>query len=184
MKRERKPELKRKKIIEATHQLLNEGGYLTNFSLDKVAELAEVSKGGLMHHFESKTALLQAAAQDAIEQFEARVENEMAADDDQGDGVLTRAYAKTVLGSEHHFDTKISPFLLSYLNEGNDEPKPNRFQSWQKRTEEDGLDVVTATMVRFIADGILYTELIDNTPIPADLREQLYVRVLKLLDEA
>ncbi|MEM7345453.1 MAG: TetR/AcrR family transcriptional regulator [Chloroflexota bacterium] len=183
MKRERNPELKRKKIIEATHQILREGGYFTNFSLDKVAEMAGVSKGGLMHHFESKGALLRAAAQDTIDQFEARVEAEMTVGNDQEAGLMTRAYVETVLGANRPFHTEISPLLLSYVNEGEDQPKPSRFESWQARTEEDGLDVVTATMVRLIADGILYTELIDKTPIPAELREQLYARVQQLLGD-
>ncbi len=179
MKRERNPESKRKKILAATHKILREGGYFTNFSLDSVAREAGVSKGGLMHHFASKDALLQAAAQDAIDQFEARFEAQLSGENEPGQ--MSRAYVEVAF-DEAQFSADLSPILLGYLNANNDSSGPSRFEAWHVRSAADGIDTVTATIVRLVADGLLYTELIDNQPIDADLRMQIKRRLLQMLD--
>lgn len=179
MKRERNPESKRRKIIAATHKILREGGYFTNFSLDSVAREAGVSKGGLMHHFASKDALLRAAAQDAIDQFEGRFAARLA--DEQAAGDMSRAYVEAAF-EERGFSAELSPILLSYLNSEGD--SPSRFEAWQSRSAADGIDTVTATLIRLVADGLLYTELIDNQPIDATLRKQLKARLLEMLNAA
>ena len=181
MKRSRNPELKRKKIIDATNKILKEGGYFTKFSLDNVAREAGVSKGGLMHHFASKDALLRAAAQEAIMQFEARLDAQMAADTGARQGKMSRAYVEVVLGEGATHQAELSPVLLGYLNSAETPNTPNRFQAWQDRSEQDGLDSITATIVRLALDGIIYTELIDGEPIEAELREQLRARLLEML---
>ncbi|MEM7113590.1 MAG: TetR/AcrR family transcriptional regulator [Chloroflexota bacterium] len=183
MKRERKPKETRNKIIAATHRILREGGYFMNFSLDKVAQAARVSKGGLMHHFQSKDALLRAAAQDTIEQFESQLADEMIVDDD-AQGRMTRAYVKVALDSERPVLHEASPLVLSYLNDKEGIERPNRFETWQTQTEQDGLDVVLATIIRFAVDGILYTELIDNQPIPAELKTEILERLRVMIAEA
>ncbi len=177
MKRERNPESKRKKILAATHKILREGGYFTNFSLDSVAREAGVSKGGLMHHFASKDALLQAAAQDAIDQFEARFEAGLS--DENVPGQMTRAYVEAAF-DEAQFSAELSPILLGYLNSDQSDI-PTRFEAWQSRSVADGIDPVTATLVRLVADGLLYTELIDNQPIDAKLRDQIKQRLFQML---
>ena len=183
MKRERKPKETKNKIIAATHRILREGGYFMNFSLDKVAQAAEVSKGGLMHHFQTKDALLRAAAQDTIDRFEAQLADEMAADDDD-QGRITRAYVNVALDSEQPVLHEASPLVLSYLNNKEGVERPNRFETWQRQTEHDGLDVVLATIIRFAVDGILYTELIDNQPIPAELKTEILSRLQMMIAEA
>lgn len=154
-----------------------------NFSLDKVAQAARVSKGGLMHHFQSKDALLRAAAQDTIEQFESQLADEMIVDDD-AQGRMTRAYVKVALDSERPVLHEASPLVLSYLNDKEGIERPNRFETWQTQTEQDGLDVVLATIIRFAVDGILYTELIDNQPIPAELKTEILERLRVMIAEA
>ena len=180
MKRSRNPEQTRKKIIDATNKILKEGGYFTNFSLDSVAREAGVSKGGLMHHFASKDALLRAAAENAIVAFETQIEAKMAADDGKLQGKMTRAYVESVLGDGATGQAELSPVLLGYLNSAENQT-PNRFQTWQARTEADGLDTLTASIVRLTLDGIIYTELIDAQPIDADLRTQIRTRLLAML---
>lgn len=179
MKRSRNPQLKRRKIIEATQQILKAGGYFTNFSLDSVAKMAGVSKGGLIHHFESKEVLLRAAAQDAIEGFETQLAREMKSAEITPTPML-RAYIQVVLGENATHRAELSPILLSYLNA--DQNEPNRFQTWQARAEQDNIDIITATIVRLAVDGLLYTELIDNQQIDPILRRQVRERLVAMLD--
>ena len=182
MKRTRNPDETRQKILNATRQILRDGGFFTQFSLEKVARAAGVSKGGLLHHFPDKESLLCGVAQDVITQFETTVENEQATDDDSGDtGRFTRAYIRAGLTSETHNTTDISPVLLSFLRttQGN-AGDSSRFSYWQEKTENDGLDVVIATIVRLAVDGLLYTEVIDGKPIDETLRRQVIERLLRL----
>ena len=181
MKRTRNPEEKRQKILEATHKILREGGYFTNFSLDNVAKTAEISKGGRIHHFPSKVALVKAAAQEASERFEQRFAENLAADGGGENGRLTRTYIHT------GFDSiaaggEMSPLLLAYLHDAA-EPQ-TRFEAWQQQLANDGIDPVMAAIIRLAVDGLIYTELIDYVSIEGDLRHQILSQLLELAREA
>ena len=185
MKRERNPRAKRRKIIDAAHQVLRDGGYFKNFTIDKVAEISGVSKGGVLHHFPTKDALVSAATHDVNEQFINQLDKEMDASDGPRAGSMTRSYVNLLMdptSSQKVFE--LSPLLLSYINDTQDADQPKQFEYWQARTEADGVDVLTATIVRLAADGLAYNETIDNKPIPATLKEQLWGRLLQMLDEA
>ena len=185
MKRTRNPALKRKQIIEATNQILRDGGHYTNFSLDKVARQAGISKGGLMHHFASKEALLFAVAQDAAARFEGAYETRLAQEPANEAGRKTRAYINTILGDDAALSVQSSPVLLSFLQAKNHDPiAQTRFAYWQAIIEKDGLDGVMAAIIRLAVDGLLYTEVIDSVPLDATLREQIRERLLQLTDES
>ena len=169
MKRSRNPDEKRKQIIEATKQILRDGGYFTRFSLAKVAAEAGVSKGGLLHHFPSKEALLTAVSQNLITQFEQQLEIAKNSEP-HTPGQFTRAYVLTALGSQE--TAQISPVLLAFLRAA-DEAAPSRFTYWHQQTKQDGLDEVIATIIRLAVDGLLYTEMIDAQAIEPELRQQV-----------
>ena len=59
----------RQKILEAAAEISRESGP-GNLSLDAVAARAGVSKGGLLYHFPSKTALLKAVVETFVASFE------------------------------------------------------------------------------------------------------------------
>ena len=58
-RKEREKEQRREAIIEAAEAVMEESG-LDQFTMDEVAERAEVSKGALYLHFKNKTALILA----------------------------------------------------------------------------------------------------------------------------
>ncbi len=89
---------------------------------------------------------------------------------------------KIVSGWANFVNTEASPLVLSYLNQKESVDEPNRFESWQARTEADGIDIITATIVRLAVDGILYTELIDSKPLPKELRQQVYARLHQMIE--
>ena len=176
MKKSRNLELTRTKILDATHKLLRQGDYLTRFSLDAVAREAGVSKGGLMHHFPSKDALLEAAAQDAIGKFEATMDKETVADA----GDFTKAYVAVGMGREALQPAEYSPVLLGYLRNAGNSPQ-SRFDYWQQKSDNDGIDVDLATIVRLAVDGLIYTEMIDNERINGPRRQRIQQRLLDLV---
>ncbi len=179
MSRVRNPELKRQKIIDAAHKLLLEGGYFKKFSLDAVAKEAGVSKGGLIHHFESKDALLTAVSQDAARQFEARVAKEQENTNGQP-GDFLASYINAVFKQDIAINSQLSPMLLSYLS---DENSSTRFEFWQKFTDEDGIDPILGTIIRLAMDGLIYAEMIDKTPIDPNLRQSIQQRILEMVQE-
>ena len=177
MKRTRNPEQKRRNIIEATKRILRTGGFFTNFSLDRVAKEAGVSKGGLIHHFGSKEALVSGVAQDTIEQFEAKMVEALAHEEAGETGRFSRAYIRSAL-RDPQINQDTSPILLAFLrSENSTETVESRFKAWHEQATTDGLDEVTATIIRLAVDGLLYTEIIDAQPIDKGLRERVIARL-------
>lgn len=73
MTRTRNPELTRAALLEAAGRVLQAQG--AAMSLDAVAREAGVSKGGLLHHFPSREALLSALALDLLARFHVQLED-------------------------------------------------------------------------------------------------------------
>ncbi len=181
MKKERNAKQTQRRILDATHQILLDGGHLSKFSLDNVAKAAGVSKGGLMHHYASKEALLQAAAEDVILRFEDSYSSELANEADTA-GKTVRAYIKTALKPAELVSDEISPILLTFLRKQNtDSSAPSRAERWSEAFKADDVDPVLASIVRFAVDGMLYTEVIDHEPIEADLREKIYAQLMAMV---
>lgn len=97
------------KLLQAAAELISEQGG-DQLTLDKVAERADVSKGGLLYHFPSKDALMMGLLQhlvEAIEQEEAAVYAEF--DDSKPHNaallmVLARLRAARSFRDQKHFN--------------------------------------------------------------------------------
>ncbi len=88
--RKKDPERVRQNILaQAANQLALKGA--TGMSLQAVADLAGVTKGGLLHHFPNKQILLQAVVQDVLQKLDQAVDAHIASDG-QGHGCFTRAF--------------------------------------------------------------------------------------------
>lgn len=77
----------RQKILEAAADIAREAGS-GNLSLDAVAAKAGVSKGGLLYHFPSKTALLKAVVETFVASFDEELARRGAAKSGRADAVL------------------------------------------------------------------------------------------------
>lgn len=64
----------RARLIEATIVCLDQFGH-GDTTIDRIASIAEVSRGSIMHHFESKAGLLEATAEALIHQLHDRLVN-------------------------------------------------------------------------------------------------------------
>jgi AcrR family transcriptional regulator len=182
MTHEKNPEQTRKNIIQAAKEILGNGGFFTQFSLAKVAERAGVSKGGLMHHFGSKDALLHGISDAIIQEFEGQLAENVKVEA-SGSGQFTRAYIKTALLSDNR-PQDVNPVLLAFHRSVGSDKAETRFNHWQEGTANDGLAVARATIIRLAVDGLLYQEVIDGEPIEAGLREGIMTELYKMVDEA
>lgn len=184
MSNERDPVATRQKVLEATQHILRDGGYFTQFTLEAVAEAAGISKGGLLHHFPSKAALLRGLTRHIIAQFELRLTRELANEPEERPGRWTRAYIRASLGQDDEGVFVVSPALLAFVRRDSKSAElvETRFNYWQQQTEQDGLDIELATIIRLAVDGLVYTEIIDSAKVDPALRTHLAQRLLRLTE--
>jgi AcrR family transcriptional regulator len=172
-KRTRNPNDKIERILTAAKKILSNGGYMTRFSLSAVAAEAGVSKGGLLHHFPDKETLVRGLSENLINSFEARLVVEMEKESIGTPGRFARAYIATAFSDEYG-GSQVSPILLAFNRYSADgAPVESRFRAFQTRLENDGLDPVSANLIRMTVDGMLYTEMIDAESIDSDLRASM-----------
>lgn len=94
--RKKEPELVRRKILHAVGRIVVAKG-MGAVSLDAVAREAGVSKGGLMHHFPSRQALIEAFFASLLAVLDVRIAACLTADAEPR-GRFTRAYVTVVTG--------------------------------------------------------------------------------------
>jgi AcrR family transcriptional regulator len=82
----------RQRLLTAAITTMQEHG-IAALTLDAVAKEARISKGGLLHHFASKTALIEAILRHLFADFESRVQAYYDAEPDQP-GRWLRAYVR------------------------------------------------------------------------------------------
>src|SRR5262245_6961481 len=90
--RKKQPEAVRQILLDVAARLGVDKG-AASVTLDAVSREAGVSKGGLLHHFPSKSDLLDGLLDDLVDRLEAAIREEMLADPEPH-GRFTRAYLK------------------------------------------------------------------------------------------
>ncbi|MET0604819.1 MAG: TetR/AcrR family transcriptional regulator [Beijerinckiaceae bacterium] len=98
LQRKRQPDVTRQRLIEVAAALVAQSG-IAALTLDAVAHGAGVSKGGLLHHFSDKAALIEAVATQLHEQFFAAVDAH-ASEDPDPHARSARAYVRAIASEE------------------------------------------------------------------------------------
>ncbi|WP_064706158.1 TetR/AcrR family transcriptional regulator [Rhizobium bangladeshense] len=178
--RKKQPALVRQQLLEVAARLVVDEG-MAAVTLDAVSAASSVSKGGLLHHFPTKNALLDALFESLLDRFDAHIE-ELMRGDPLPQGRFTRAYLKAVSGLKDRPDdskswTQVTIALLA-------EPRLRlRWRQWvQARAEEYvGTDSsLDAQIVRFAADGLWFADTLDSHDINDALRRDLINRLVDL----
>ncbi|MDR1510147.1 MAG: TetR/AcrR family transcriptional regulator [Synergistaceae bacterium] len=153
-KKKKQPDLVREHLLESAAFIAVDRG-LGGLTLDLVAQRAGVSKGGLIHHFSSKRALIEGLFNYLLALFENSV-NEYVAQDTNPRGRFSRAYlmASAFPGNEPNESKLHGAFALAMSN---DEPLAVIWREWAlaqivKHSEDAGSAI--GRMVRYAADGI------------------------------
>ncbi|WP_043613994.1 TetR/AcrR family transcriptional regulator [Nonomuraea candida] len=173
----------RDRILDAVEHLLVTKG-ADAVRLDAVAAGAGVSKGGLLHHFRSKQALLEGVLNRQVERFQAELPPE-----GSPPGAFTRAWLDATIPdadvpARAHAD-QVAVALLAALSGGPEvlESFRRRYRIWQDRLAGDGLDPSTAYLVRLAVDGWWMARLLDLAPPRDDLHRQVRARLAALTAE-
>lgn len=148
---------------------------ITALSLSAVAHKAGVSKGGLLHHFPNKQALIFALFARLLAIMEKAISELMAADN-IAYGRFTRAYLR-YLSNPELTDTHKSRQLMVLSLVMPDEPILRKcWRDWmfEHLAQGDALDNgPTGTLVRYAADGIWLSELTEGRTMSNEHRWSL-----------
>ena len=144
----------REALIEAAGKIIVENG-LQAVTLDDVAAAAGVSKGGLLHHFPNKNALIEEIAADMLRCYDQEIE-EFRRQDPAEPGAFTRAF----LRSNVRCKDESAKFCNALVSDMRTLPVPLEMfrahsEECQRRIENDGLDPTVASIIRYAAEGLM-----------------------------
>jgi AcrR family transcriptional regulator len=172
----------RQQIIHAAFALIRREG-VARLTIEAVAQEARLSKGGVLYHFRSKEALIQAMVASLVERFNADIETARRDEPDgerSAPGSRLRAYIRASTGpAEDDEDTvallaavSTDPRLLAPLQE--------QYTRWQALAEADGVDPALATVIRLALDGLWMADLFGLAPPQGALREQVFAALERM----
>jgi len=163
MKPTRKPNA-RDKLLDAAASIVIEQG-TARMTLDAVAAQAEVSKGGLLYHFASKEALVQAMIARIVEIAEQNFTDALA-DEPAGKGRHARALLCLMMDNEGPFLTNVkqmaAPLLAATAGHSNLlNPVRKFFQKVHQGMCDDGLPAAHAWLILAALDGMKFWRALD-----------------------
>ncbi len=178
---------KKHAILDSAEDLIRREGS-TKLTLERVAEHAKVSKGGLLYHFPSKEQLIVGVVSRTLEYFERDWKKARERlPDTPGRNAL--AFLEASLEGPWKTDASAHANPLDMLASTTaafaTDPKlvvPVReaYQRWQVMLESDGLDPTTVTIVRLAVEGIWYTEVFGFDEFSGKRREQMIKGLQKM----
>ncbi|HET6298106.1 MAG TPA: TetR/AcrR family transcriptional regulator [Kribbella sp.] len=140
------------RILHAAADAVRRAG--PSVSLDAIAQEAKVSKGGLMHHFQTREQLMLALVENLYTAFEASVK-EALSKDDTAPGRLARAYIRASFAGIEPSEEASDQLLLAQLAL---QPAIRRYieeleSRWHKDLAEDGLHPRMALLISAATEG-------------------------------
>lgn len=177
-KRKKQPEVVRRALLNQAARITLEQG-LSKVTFQAVADAVGVTKGGVMHHFATKNALVLEVFNDAMAKFEAEVD--MAMDKDPVRyGSFTRAYIDATISlgekGQEEFDNQATLYVLM-LGDSEMRELWAKWANAQLKKHEATDNTETLCMVRLVADGIW---LSDFSGINISEKQSLRDRLIRM----
>lgn len=172
--RRRAPETTRAEILEKAVEVAAEVG-ATSFTLDAVVARTSVSKGALLHHFPSKTALLEGLVDHLGQMYVDGILKE-AARDPEPYGRNARAYLRAAVNDPvTPQDISIGKVVLAAC--AIEPALAERWNGWTRKvTADDPADPVgsdDALLLRLIADGLWMSDIFGTHRVSKAQRQTL-----------
>lgn len=178
----KKGELARERILAAAESIIIKKG-MQSLTFDEVADQTGLSKGGILHHFSNKDALIRTMVEQFVERFESGLAG-LEKEDGDTSGSYTRAYVRATLGEASSTGAQYDrlgaaitaalhsfPELLLIVREQN-----NRCQAG---VENDGLDPVLATIIRLATEGLWLAEVLDVMRLDPSTKRAVVSRLME-----
>lgn len=158
--RKKEPEKVRRALLDEAARLAVEQG-LSSVTVQAVAKAAGVTKGGFMHHFPSKQALVDAVYDKLVDMLDADLDTRIAADPEPY-GRFTRAYLLSVFDQPSPETQSGANWAALYVSMLADPHLRNLWARWyearlERHRATDG-DLELAA-VRAAADGVWLSDL-------------------------
>lgn len=173
----------RQRLLAGASRVIRRDG-AARLTLDAVAAEVGVSKGGVLYHFPTKDALIEALVDSVCDAFEADLDRELAKETPGKPGRALRAYVRAATTPDPA--PELTAGLMAAL--ANDptvlERMRERFVRWQERALEDSDDPALATIVRLAADTLWLTESLGFATPQGSLRSQVVRRLMELAGES
>lgn len=170
------PEMTRQKILDHAIQLAAEKG-VSGVSIQAVADLVGVSKGGVFHHFPNKQKLLEQMIYELLQRLDCFVDR-VIAKDPIAQGCFTRAYIEATLDTEPTEVQLWSAISMTILTEP---VLNNMWMRWyqarlQHHQQTD--DHLELKILRYAADGVWLTAFaeIDDPKETEKMKQELIQR--------
>lgn len=161
-------------ILKATLTALNKYGSAA--TLQNIADLAGVSKSGLLHHFVNKDELMKKVADDFFSNFRAEVMRNVDLTENRP-GKILRAYVRTLCREDQRdlYDYHMFLSICSALTENSQMRERVELDSEEWRTDlsSDGIDSTTVSIVRYAAEGLAAASSFDRYVQRTGMREAL-----------
>ncbi|MEZ4861465.1 MAG: TetR/AcrR family transcriptional regulator [Caldilineaceae bacterium] len=181
MSQRRSADETRELIFRACSQILQREA-LAHLTLDAVAAEAGLSKGGLLYHFPTKVALIEALLQYHIDRFNQRLQ-ELLEDEKAALGGWLRAYARASI--EQITDPATASLFASLFAAAERYPSVlevmrRSYVEWQQQVAATPLDPAIALLVRLTVDGFWFTEMYHYAPLNREQRTMVLQEILRL----
>lgn len=170
-------------LLQAALSTLRLNG-ASNLTLDAVAKASTVSKGGLLHHFPSKQALMEALLRQLLTDYEQQVKG-FYEQEVEGVGRWLRAYIRATFVDDESLTMELLVMLLSAITEYPDllQLVQVDHQQWEERLISDGLPLARVRAIRMAADSYWQEHLIGIGVRSAKERHDLVNELLKWAEE-
>ena len=171
--KKKQPDKVRRDLLDAAARVCAERGP-GGLTLQAVAEAAGVTKGGLLHHFQSKQELIAALFVDLLDALDADLDARMARDP-VAYGSFTRAYVDAMmLPAARPSTDPCGPISVSIFNTPDVHARWNEWLDARLLRHADTDSDVALQAARLAADGVWLADLIETvTPNRSELHALL-----------
>jgi len=173
----------REAILDAAEAVVGELG-AAHLTLDAVAQEAEVSKGGLLYHFPTKEALLQAMLTRLCDRFDEKKAVILRREKPEPAAPL-RAHLKTAFAyMKEHKRVSAAVLAAGANNPKLLNPLRERIAREVAGLEGDARQVARGLVIMLAVDGLWFNELLETMSLAPKLRQAVMAELLALVENA
>lgn len=174
----------REAVLKAAAQVIVHLG-IGAFTIEAVAQEAGVTKGGVLHHFPSKEALIDGLIDQVTELFNLRLAAELDKEPEGQPGRWLRAYIRMIFSVQHE-DINLIPALSAAVVADHQTIERIRrgMEASQLAAVQDGLDPTLATIIRLAVDGMVFTKAFTLNVLDKESSQNVSEALLRLTGPA